>query len=453
MGESVKRLRAMWRGVRVYFNIMPDKEDEHQIVAQISSGVSFRGANLWVLIFAIFIASLGLNVNSPAVIIGAMLISPLMGPIIGMGLAVGINDVELLKRSARNFGVATLISVLTATAYFLLTPLGDARSELLARTSPTLYDVLIATCGGAAGIIALCTKGKGNVIPGVAIATALMPPLCTAGYGLATGHWLYFLGAFYLFFINTVFISLATYVGVRMMRFRRKAFADSGVALRAQRVVMGIAVLTMLPATVLTVGIVRQSIFDNNEGRFVKTELSQSGTQVISNRVDNERLTLDVVAVGKEITPAKQAEAAGRMAGYGLGKYALNIIQGEQSDSILQLNHELVKVSNDWDSERKRMLELSAQTHLLQGQLEGYTRYGQLATEIRGEVAVLFPQVRTLGLARMVEAGRDSVGIRQYVAAIVGINGKQRMAQADVERLRGFLKERVQADSIVVCLH
>lgn len=206
MGESVKRLRAMWRGVRVYFNIMPDKEDEHQIVAQISSGVSFRGANLWVLIFAIFIASLGLNVNSPAVIIGAMLISPLMGPIIGMGLAVGINDVELLKRSARSFGVATLISVLTATAYFLLTPLGDARSELLARTSPTLYDVLIATCGGAAGIIALCTKGKGNVIPGVAIATALMPPLCTAGYGLATGHWLYFLGAFYLFFINTVFI-------------------------------------------------------------------------------------------------------------------------------------------------------------------------------------------------------------------------------------------------------
>lgn len=237
------------------------------------------------------------------------------------------------------------------------------------------------------------------------------------------------------------------------MRFRRKAFADSGVALRAQRVVMGIAVLTMLPATVLTVGIVRQSIFDNNVGRFVKTELSQSGTQVISNRVDNERLTLDVVAVGKEITPTKQAEAAGRMAGYGLGKYALNIIQGEQSDSILQLNHELMKVSNDWDSERKRMLELSAQTNVLQGQLDSYTRYGQLAAEIRGEVAALFPQVRTVGLARMVEAGRDSVGTRQYVAAIMGTDGKQRMAQADVERLRGFLKERVQADSIVLCLH
>ena len=186
--------------IKAHFVIMQDMEDEQEIVKQITSGISFRGANLWVLIFAIFIASLGLNVNSTAVIIGAMLISPLMGPIIGMGLAMGINDLNLMRRAVKNFGVATLISVLTAMVYFLITPLGEAQSELLARTSPTIYDVLIATFGGAAGILALCTKGKGNVIPGVAIATALMPPLCTAGYGLATGHILYFLGAFYLFF-------------------------------------------------------------------------------------------------------------------------------------------------------------------------------------------------------------------------------------------------------------
>ena len=190
--------------IRVFFNILPDKEDEQEIIAQISSGVSFRGANLWVLIFAIFIASLGLNVNSTAVIIGAMLISPLMGPIIGMGLAVGINDLSLLKRSAKNYGVATLISVLTATVYFLISPLSEAQSELLARTSPTLYDVLIAFCGGAAGIIALCTRGKGNVIPGVAIATALMPPLCTVGYGLSLFNARYIFGALYLFIINSI---------------------------------------------------------------------------------------------------------------------------------------------------------------------------------------------------------------------------------------------------------
>lgn len=178
--------------IKTRFNALPDKEDEKETINQISSGVYFRGSNLWVLIFAIFIASLGLNTNSTAVIIGAMLISPLMGPIIGMGLAIGINDLELLKSSIKNYMVATVISVLTATIYFVITPLTEAQSELLARTSPTLYDVLIALCGGAAGILALSTKGKGNVIPGVAIATALMPPLCTAGYGLAVGNLYYF---------------------------------------------------------------------------------------------------------------------------------------------------------------------------------------------------------------------------------------------------------------------
>jgi uncharacterized hydrophobic protein (TIGR00271 family) len=174
--------------LKKYFNIHPDKDDEKTILENVESSIDFQGAQLRILIFAIFIASLGLNVNSTAVIIGAMLISPLMGPIIGMGLAVGISDISLLRRSATNFLVATVISVITATIYFAITPLDEAQSELLARTSPSLYDVLIALLGGAAGFIALTTKGKGNVIPGVAIATALMPPLCTAGYGLAVGN-------------------------------------------------------------------------------------------------------------------------------------------------------------------------------------------------------------------------------------------------------------------------
>ena len=173
MNTDIKKIYDIVKG---YFNAMPDKENESDTIKEISRNVVFHGANLWVLVFAIFIASLGLNVNSTAVIIGAMLISPLMGPIIGMGLAIGINDFELLKRSAKNYLVATIISIITAAVYFRLTPLNEAQSELLARTSPTLYDVLIALFGGAAGILAISTKGKGNVIPGVAIATALMPP-------------------------------------------------------------------------------------------------------------------------------------------------------------------------------------------------------------------------------------------------------------------------------------
>jgi uncharacterized hydrophobic protein (TIGR00271 family) len=213
--------------IKELFDLRKSKENEELTVESIRHGVVFKGTNLWVLIFAIFIASLGLNVNSTAVIIGAMLISPLMGPIMGFGLSVGISDFDLLKQSFRSYLLTTFISVVTSTLYFSLTPLNEVQSELLARTSPTIYDVLIALFGGLAGIIAVSTKEKGNVIPGAAIATALMPPLCTAGFGLATGNIFYFLGAFYLYFINSVFISLATFLGVRFMHFKRKTFVDN----------------------------------------------------------------------------------------------------------------------------------------------------------------------------------------------------------------------------------
>lgn len=431
------------------FNLMPDKDDEHEIVSQISSGVSFRGANLWVLIFAIFIASLGLNVNSTAVIIGAMLISPLMGPIIGMGLAVGTNDLDLLRRAAKNFGVATLISVLTAMVYFLITPLSEARSELLARTSPTLYDVLIAFCGGAAGIIALCTRGKGNVIPGVAIATALMPPLCTAGYGLATGHLLYFLGAFYLFFINTVFIALATYCGVRLMHFNQHEFQSPEMAVKAKRIVMAIVVVTMLPAVYMTVGIVQQSISENNVRKFIKTELTQRGTQIISNSVERDSLKLRVVAVGREITEAKRAEAERRMAQYGMIGYRLRVIQGTQSDSLLALSDRLSTLADSREQERRNLLELSAENAQLIRQLSEYARYEALAADIRPEMATLFPQVSAFSLARVTEVSRDSMPTRSYVAAIIQGDDKS-LSQIDGQKLHDWLRTRIKADSIVV---
>ena len=433
-----------------YFNLMPDKEDEQTIVAQITEGVSFRGANLWVLIFAIFIASLGLNVNSTAVIIGAMLISPLMGPIVGMGLAVGTNHFDLLKRAGKNFGVATLISVLTATIYFLLTPLSEARSELLARTSPTLYDVLIAFCGGAAGIIALCTRGKGNVIPGVAIATALMPPLCTAGYGLATGHWLYFLGAFYLFFINTVFIALATYCGVRLMNFQKHEYQPTGRAVRGRRILMSIVVLTMLPAAYMTIRIVQRSIFDNNVRRFVKAELTQRGTQIISSTVDNDSLRLRVVAVGREISSSTQAEAQRRMKDYGLEDYALRVIQGTQSDSLLALSHQLTSLTTSRETEHSQLLQLTAENTHLNQQLYEYKRYEVLAAEIRPELASLFPQVSKFALQRVAEVSRDSADARHYVTAIIEPDGKHPLSKEETRKLHDWLLARIKADSLIV---
>ena len=436
--------------IKAHFTVMQDMEDEKEIVAQITSGVSFRGANLWVLIFAIFIASLGLNVNSTAVIIGAMLISPLMGPIIGMGLAIGINDFQLLRRAAKNFAIATVISILTATVYFLITPLGEAQSELLARTSPTIYDVLIATFGGAAGILALCTKGKGNVIPGVAIATALMPPLCTAGFGLASGHLLYFLGAFYLFFINTVFISLSTYLGVRLMRFHRKEFQTASAARKSRRAVMAIAILTIIPSLLMTVGIVRRSISDNNVNRFIKTELSQSGTQVISSDLDRDNQILNIVAVGREINDSTIRVAQKNLVHYSLADIKLNIIQGEKSDSAMRLGKKLSQITTSREEEKQKMVEMSAKLSETSNSLEQYTQLEQLTPDVMAEMRNLFPQVNALSLSKVAQSRRDTTATMHFVAAIISLDPKARLTPTDRQRIHDWLQTRVKADSLVV---
>lgn len=430
------------------FDMHTEKENEQQVIQQITASAEFRGSSLWVLIFAIFIASLGLNVNSTAVIIGAMLISPIMGPIIGIGLAVGINDFDLLKRSAVNFAVATVFSVLTATIYFFISPLGEAQSELLARTSPTLYDVLIAFCGGAAGIVALCTKGKGNVIPGVAIATALMPPLCTAGYGLATGHFLYFLGAFYLFFINTVFISLATYLGVRMLKFHPHEFPLEEVARKSQRWMMGIVVVAMIPALFMTISIVRKSIFEHNLHKFITTELQQDGTQILSNEVDKKERVLSIVAVGKEINMQSRERAQSQMDRYGMKDYRLEIIQGTQSDSLLIVNSELRRQAANSENINRKLAEQEAKLRLTEQKLGEYLYYEELTGKLAGEMHALFPQVRSVSLQTTVEANTDSATTTQFVTAVVAM--KTHLTETERHRLSEWLLVRSNADSLVL---
>ena len=436
----------VWRIAKRFFNALPDKTDETATVEQISDGVTFRGANLWVLIFAIFIACLGLNVNSTAVIIGAMLISPLMGPIIGMGLAVGRADLELLKRSLTNYGVSTVISVLTAALYFQLTPLTEAQSELLARTSPTLYDVLIALFGGAAGILALSTGGKGNVIPGVAIATALMPPLCTAGYGLAMGEWSFFFGACYLFFINTVFIALATYLGVRLLQFKPKQFVDKARLATVNRYIAAIVIVTMLPAAYMTTQIIRQSMLENNVKQFVKHELNQHGTRILSEQADRETKTLNVVAVGAAL-PNELIEAARKhMGNYQLDNYRLNVIQGAQSDSLL-LARNYGGVQKGLSGQDQQQLALQTErVAQLEREAADYRRLDALAREIGGEVKAVCPKVTRIGLSKITEMPVDSGVVRTYVLAVA--NCPTTLADDDRQRLTQWLKVRTQADSL-----
>ena len=436
----------VWRIAKRFFNALPDKTDETAIVEQISDGVTFRGANLWVLIFAIFIACLGLNLNSTAVIIGAMLISPLMGPIIGMGLAVGRADLELLKRSLTNYGVSTVISVLTAALYFQLTPLTEAQSELLARTSPTLYDVLIALFGGAAGILALSTGGKGNVIPGVAIATALMPPLCTAGYGLAMGEWSFFFGACYLFFINTVFIALATYLGVRLLQFKPKQFVDKARLAVVNRYIAVIVVVTMLPAVYMTTQIIRQSVFENHVKQFVKQELNQPGTRILSEQADREMKTLDVVALGAAL-PNEMIEAARqRLADYQLADYQLNVIQGAQSDSLLLARNNAGTQQSLSGQDQQHLVLQTERVAQLERETADYRRLDALAREIAGEVKAVCPKVESIGLSKITETPVDSGAVRSYVLAVA--NSRTPLPATDRDRLAQWLKVRTQADSL-----
>ena len=436
----------VWRIAKRFFNALPDKTDETATVEQISDGVTFRGANLWVLIFAIFIACLGLNLNSTAVIIGAMLISPLMGPIIGMGLAVGRADLELLKRSLINYGVSTVISVLTAALYFQLTPLTEAQSELLARTSPTLYDVLIALFGGAAGILALSTGGKGNVIPGVAIATALMPPLCTAGYGLAMGEWSFFFGACYLFFINTVFIALATYLGVRLLQFKPKQFVDKARLAVVNRYIAVIVVVTMLPAVYMTTQIIRQSVFENHVKQFVKQELNQPGTRILSEQADRETKTLDVVALGATL-PNEMIEAARqRLADYQLADYQLNVIQGAQSDSLLLARNNAGTQQSLSGQDQQHLALQTERVAQLERETADYRRLDALAREIAGEVKAVCPKVESIGLSKITETPVDSGAVRSYVLAVA--NSRTPLPAADRDRLAQWLKVRTQADSL-----
>lgn len=436
----------VWRVAKRFFNALPDKTDETAIVEQISDGVTFRGANLWVLIFAIFIACLGLNLNSTAVIIGAMLISPLMGPIIGMGLAVGRADLELLKRSLTNYGVSTVISVLTAALYFQLTPLTEAQSELLARTSPTLYDVLIALFGGAAGILAISTGGKGNVIPGVAIATALMPPLCTAGYGLAMGEWSFFFGACYLFFINTVFIALATYLGVRLLQFKPKQFVDKARLAVVNRYIAVIVVVTMLPAVYMTTQIIRQSVFENHVKQFVKQELNHPGTRILSEQADRETKTLDVVALGAAL-PNDMIEAARqRLADYQLADYQLNVIQGAQSDSLLLARNNAGTQQSLSGQDQQHLVLQTERVAQLERETADYRRLDALAREIAGEVKAVCPKVESIGLSKITETPVDSGAVHSYVLAVA--NSRTPLPATDRDRLAQWLKVRTKADSL-----
>lgn len=431
-----------------HFDLRQEKEDEQETIESLKKGVEFRGTNLWVLIFAIFLASLGLNTNSTAVIIGAMLISPLMGPIMGFGLGLGITDFELVKRSLRSYLTATVFSVVTATIYFLISPISEAQSELLARTSPTIYDVLIAFFGGLAGIVAGSTKSKGNVIPGVAIATALMPPLCTAGFGLATGNLSYFFGAFYLYFINTVFISLSTYIVVRVLKYPNKEILDKKRELIVRRYMMIIVTCTIIPSLYLTYRVFKDTLFDQQVRSFVNKELDFPNTQVLSKTIVVDTAghkALSVVLLGDEVPDVMIEAARARMTDYGLGGIGLNVQQGFGTDvDINELKSVLMK--DLYKNNEELVRAQAAQIDSLKHTVDRYRRASHLALSLTPELRVLYPQVERLACTPTIIA--NTVENKPDTVLLVYVKAKKALAAADQKRLTAWLAARTQEKNI-----
>lgn len=428
---------------RNYLSLNRSREDESATVESIRNGVEFKGINLWVLIFATFIASMGLNVNSTAVIIGAMLISPLMGPIMGVGLSIGISDFELMKRSLKSYLIATLFSVVTATLYFTFTPLNEVQSELLARTSPTIYDVFIALVGGLAGIVALSTKEKGNVIPGVAIATALMPPLCTAGFGLATGNLLYFLGAFYLYFINSVFISLATYIGVRMMHFQHKQFVDKAREKLVKRYIVLVTIATMCPAIYLTYGIVRETLYNTTANNFISSELSFPETQILSREISYNKKEIKVVLLGKEVTDEQLENARHKMPDYKLSHTKLSVYQGgNNANNSIDIRNIKSMVMEDFYKNSEKQLNIQRhQIDSLQKALAEFYGAGLVSASMGQEMKVLFPEVKTISFSKGLRLNVDSVRTDTLVFAVVDY-GKP-LSASEKKKMEQWLRARL----------
>lgn len=315
------------RQLKYYLSIERDKIQDTEAIENIIISTEFRGTSLWVLICSVFIASLGLNMNSTAVIIGAMLISPLMGPIMGIGLGFGIDDGDLIRRCVKNLAVATVFALVTSSVYFYISPINDARSELLARTQPSLYDVLIAFFGGLAGIITTCSRNKGNILAGVAIATALMPPLCTAGYGLATLQWRFIFGAFYLFIINCVYIGFATYLGVLLFKLRKVGELKHKNFKTWTTVVL---IIIMIPSIFTTIGLVRNDIREARISEFVHEQFGNlPATELAAYRYEkNDSIeSIEVSLIGRPLSDNEIELIRAKMGGYQLKNKVLHVVQ------------------------------------------------------------------------------------------------------------------------------
>ncbi|QBR13271.1 MULTISPECIES: DUF389 domain-containing protein [unclassified Sphingobacterium] len=420
------------------FNLHFGEESREKVMEDVKANISFKGANLWVLACAIVIASVGLNVNSTAVIIGAMLISPLMGPIVGAGFSLGTYDFDLLKKSAKNLGVATLVSLFVSFLYFLLSPFKEAQSELLARTAPNIYDVLIAFFGGLVGGIAITRKEKGNPIPGVAIATALMPPLCTAGYGLAIGNLAYFSGAIYLYTINCFFICISTFLIVKLLKYPKVKFVDQAREKRITRIISVLLVIMLVPSFYLAYSLLQERKFAQNVSQFIEKEFTSKGHTIIFERTQfNSRVKkIELALLSKRFNAAELKDLNDRLENYNLTNTEL-LIRQDSTDLKRDILAEISKQS-------QHVSEKDITIQNLRNELSTYTFNDK---ELIQEITTLFPEISPFSIGKqLVFINPDS----SYAEVVLLHSSKKNVADAELKRLSDWLKIKLKNQQIKI---
>ncbi|MFY1045766.1 DUF389 domain-containing protein [Chryseobacterium sp. GP-SGM7] len=414
-----------------FINLHNGEEGKNKVLENVTSNISFRGSNLWILACAIIIASVGLNVNSTAVIIGAMLISPLMGPIVGAGFALGTYDFTLLKKSFKNLLIATVVSLLVSALYFYISPFKDVQSELLARTSPNIYDVLIAFFGGLVGVIAITRVEKGNPIPGVAIATALMPPLCTAGFGLATFNFSFFVGAFYLYTINCFFICIATFLVVKYLKYP-SSIVDNKYEKRIRYSITFLILIMIIPSSYLAYNLFQEKKFTKTAELFLQKEFEKNGYTLIYKKINYNATpkTIDVAFLNKKFTPEEIKLYNKLLADNGLFNTTINI---RQNNSDLKS-----EILNEINKNNTNISEKDIALSNLRSELD---KYKVSDSTLGKELQILFPDMSDVSYGKISEfAGTDSTRLQLFmVYSGKGINEPQ---------LKRWLEKRLNEKNI-----
>ena len=412
----------------------------------IRGNIEFRGPNAWILAVAIIIASVGLNVNSIPVIIGAMLISPLMGPIFGLGLGLGINDINLMKQAGKNLLIMVSISVVVSLLYFMITPLSLSNpTELLARTRPTIFDVMIALFGGFAGIFEQCRKEKGTVFAGVAIATALMPPLCTAGYGLATGNLSSFLGALYLFCINCLFITMATYFMVKYFRFKKTEYADHSFGLKTQRITTFLIFVFLIPSVWSAVVLVKQNNFETKAIEFVEAHRSIGNSIIYDYQIEHhDRSVLKVFLTGETLSEVDRRNL------YAYAKeHEINeeqIVIKEYITQSSQKNDEVFKgIYERLDS---KIDQYESTIEKLTSELQAAKQEELPYLQIANEISASYPEIKHVYIGQGNHITIDSLSISPCL--IMKVQSDTLMSESSLEQFKKWIKVRLQTDNIMI---